>query len=200
MADDPHSVGEILDRLRDLADRQDHVSIGDVVQHLGHRSYGPFLLVPALIEITPVGAIPGVPTFLALIIVLVAAQMLFGRKHLWLPGLIDRRGVSGGKLGKAADKLRGVARFLDRWFHNRLPALTGGPMPRIVAALVIVLAATVPPLELLPFASTAPMAAIAAFGLALLVRDGMLMLLAGLLALGALGLGLGLVGTGKGGG
>jgi hypothetical protein len=42
-----------------------------------------------------------------------------------------------------------------------------------------------PPLELLPFASTAPMAAIATFGLALLVRDGVLMLVATCLSVAA---------------
>lgn len=199
MADDPQSVGDILDKLGELAGRQDEVSIGDVVEQLGGRSFAPFLLVPALIEMSPVGGIPGVPTFLALIIVLAAGQMLIGRTHLWLPGFIERRSVSADKLCKATGKLRGIAGFLDRWFHNRLPALTRGPAPRIVAALVIVLACTVAPLELLPFASTAPMAAIAAFGLALLVRDGLLIIIAALVALAAFGIGLGLLATSGGG-
>lgn len=46
----------------------------------------------------------------------------------------------------------------------------------------------VPPLELFPFASSAPMAAIAPIGLALLLRDGALMVVASLLACGAAGL------------
>ena len=62
---------------------------------------------------------------------------------------------------------------------------------RIAGAVVIALAATVPPLELLPFASSAPMLAIAAFGLALLVRDGLLMLIACALSVAAIGGGLG---------
>ena len=41
----------------------------------------------------------------------------------------------------------------------------------------------------MPFASTVPMAAIAVFGLALLVRDGVLMLVAIALSLGAAGVG-----------
>jgi hypothetical protein len=70
---------------------------------------------------------------------------------------------------------------------------------RKVAALIcILLACTVPPLELLPFATTAPMAAIAAFGLALMVRDGVLMLVAMALSIVAVGVGLGLA-TGSGG-
>lgn len=65
---------------------------------------------------------------------------------------------------------------------------------KLAAACCIILALTVPPLELLPFATTVPMVAIAAFGLALLVRDGLLMIIAMLLAAAALALGVGLLG------
>lgn len=193
---DPHSVGDVLDELEQLAESADTVSIGDFLAGLGQRGYGPVLLVPALLEITPVGGIPGVPTFLAAIIATFAVQILIGHTHLWLPGFIERRRISSGKLCEATAKLRGTARFLDRWFHGRLPALTQPPMPRIAAVVILLLACSVPPLELLPFASTVPMVAIAAFGLALLVRDGFLMAVAGILAIAALGVGFGLVGSG----
>ena len=190
-----HSVLEILDRLRMAADEHDKVSVGDVLDAIGDRSYGPALLIPALIEITPVGGIPGVPTFLALIIAITAVQMAFDRDHLWLPDFVQRRSVKGEKLHKAADKLDGVARKLDRWFHGRVPRFVKQPWPRVAAVIIIVLCLTVAPLEFLPFASTAPMLAIAAFGLALLVRDGLLMLIALGLSIASLILGAGLVST-----
>ncbi len=195
MANDPHSIGDILDQLEGLADKGDRVSLGDAVEAFGNRSYGPFLLVPALIEVSPIGGIPGLPTVLAAVIILFAAQMVWGREHLWLPGILRRRSARSETVRKATAKLRGVARRADRWFHGRLPALTGGVFVRIAAAASIVLALTVPPLELLPFASTAPMAAIAAFGLALLVRDGLLMLVAIALAGVAVAVGIGLLGS-----
>lgn len=188
--DDPQSVGAILDRLDDAGSDVERALIGDIVQAFGSRSYGPFLLVPALIEISPLGGIPGLPTVLAAIIVLFAAQMLFGRKHIWLPQFIGRRSVSKDRLKRATQKLRPLAGWLDRWFHGRLEALTKGPFIRLAAAACILLALTVPPLELIPFASTAPMGAIAMFGLALLVRDGVLMIAAILAAVLAIGVGL----------
>jgi len=197
MAEDPRSIGDILDKLETLADRQSRVSLEDAVAAFGNRSYGPFLLVPALIEISPIGGIPGLPTVLAAIIILFAAQMLIGRKHLWLPHVIGKRAASAGTVHRATAKLRGVADVADRWFHGRLPALTQGPFVRIAALATIGLALTVPPLELLPFASTAPMAAIAAFGLALLVRDGALMIAAILLAGVATAVGIGLIGSSR---
>ncbi|MCD2325268.1 exopolysaccharide biosynthesis protein [Sphingomonas sp. IC-56] len=196
MAEDPKSVGDILDRLEELANEDDKVSLGDVVEALGNRSQGPFLLVPALVEISPLGGIPGFPTAIALVIVLIAVQIVLGRKHLWLPKFLSNRALSSEKVCKATGKLRGLARFMDRWFHGRLPALTKGPFVRVAAGACILLACTVPPLELLPFATTAPMAAIAAFGLALLVRDGLLMIVAMVLTLVAVGVGVGMLGSG----
>ncbi|ODP37186.1 exopolysaccharide biosynthesis protein [Sphingomonas turrisvirgatae] len=195
MVDKVKSVGDILDRIDDIARSEEKVCLGRMVEALGNRSYGPFLLIPALIDVTPVGSIPGLPTLLGAVIVLVSAQILFGRKHLWLPGFLSRRGLSAEKACKATHKLRGVARFLDRWFHGRYPRLTQGMFVKLAAACCIILALTVPPLELLPFATTAPMAAIAAFGLALLVRDGLLMIIALLLAAAAFALGVGLLGS-----
>jgi hypothetical protein len=192
MADDPHNVGDILDRLDELADEKDEVSLGQTIEAFGNRSYAPFLIVIPLIDLSPVGSIPGLPTVLALVIVLTAVQMLFGRRHLWLPGFLANRSLTSEKVKKAVAKVRPTGARMDKWFHGRLPALTTGPMVRVAAAAIIVLTLAVPPLELLPLATTAPMAAIAAFGMALLVKDGLLMIVAFVAAAGALAAAVGL--------
>ena len=178
-------VERILDQLHRAAKEQDEVSVGDVVEVLGDRGWGPFVFVPAVIEISPIGGIPGVPTFLACIIAIFAVQIALGREHIWLPGIIERRAVSGDRLRKAVVRMRPVGRWLDRWFRGRLSTLTTGAMKRVAAGLILLLCLSVPPLELFPFASTAPMAAIAAFGLALMFCDGLLMALGLALAAGA---------------
>ncbi|MDZ4306571.1 exopolysaccharide biosynthesis protein [Allopontixanthobacter sp.] len=172
------SVCDILDELRHLAADQDRVAIGDVLDAIGDRSYGPALILPALVEISPIGGIPGVPTFLALMIALTAAQLLLAKEHLWLPQFIQRRSVGSGKLRRAADKLDGLAVRLDKWFHRRFHRFVGNRWQRIAAGAVILLCLLVPPLELVPFASTVPMLVIMAVGLAILVRDGLLMMIA----------------------
>jgi hypothetical protein len=191
MADEPHSVNDVLDKLRELADEGD-VEIGHATEAFGSRAYGPFLVIVPLIDISPVGGIPGLPTAMAVIVFFIAAQMVLGREKMWLPGFVAHRKLPADKVRKVADKTRGVARFLDRWFHGRLPRLTGGPFVRLAGLAVMLLTLAVPPLELLPFATTAPMAAILAFGLALLVRDGVLMLIAYALAAAAAAIGFGL--------
>ncbi|WP_279478023.1 exopolysaccharide biosynthesis protein [Aureimonas sp. SK2] len=184
------SVGETLDELKRSADGKDTVTIRTVIDAFDSRSYGAFLLVPALLEISPIGGIPGVPTVIAAIIALFAAQILFGQKAMWLPGFLGSRRLSSDRLHKAIDKLRPLARFMDRWFHGRLPLLTSTPFMKGAALACVLLAFTVPPLELVPFASTAPMAAVAAFGLAMLVRDGALMVVAYALTILTAGIGI----------
>ncbi|EKE44270.1 exopolysaccharide synthesis exoD [Oceaniovalibus guishaninsula JLT2003] len=190
MSDDVTAVEDILDRLQELGDDSDRASIGDVLGAIGSRGFGPLLFTPALIEISPIGGIPGVPTFLAAIIALVAIQMIVGRDHVWLPGVIERRSVEGGKLRTAADKLRPIGAWMDRHFSHRLTRLTGPGMQRLAAGACLLLCLTVPPLEIVPFASTAPTAAIAAIGLAITARDGLLMLVGFAATAGAVGFGL----------
>lgn len=175
----PMRLSEISDTLTDLAREQDSVSIGRVIEKLGSRGYAPFLIVPAALEISPVGGLPGVPTILAFIVALVAGQMLMGRNHLWLPGFLRNRSLGSSRLCGALEKLEPIIRKLDNWFsRERLSALTQSPATNIAALACLLLALTVPPLEFIPFASTAPMAAIALIGIALLVHDGWLMLAA----------------------
>lgn len=179
-------VEDILDSLHQAAETEGRITVQDTVEALGDRGWGPFLFVPAIIEISPIGGIPGVPTLLATIIAIFAVQIAWGRDHMWLPGILGRRGVSTGRMRYAIDKVRPVGRWLDRWFHGRLPQLTSDRLTRIAAGLVVVLCLSVPPLELFPFASTAPMATIAMFGLGLMFRDGLLMAIGFALAAGTL--------------
>jgi len=194
LAATPHSVCDVLRKLKTLGEKagDQKVRLGDMLEALGHRAYGPFFVLLPLIEISPAGGIPGIPTAIALTMALLALQLVAGREHFWLPGFLAKRGLRGRKLVRAATKVEPIGRVMDRWFHGRLEGLTKGPMLRLAGAAIILLCLTVPPLELLPFASTAPMLAILAFGVALLVRDGVLMLVACALALAAVGVGIGL--------
>ena len=184
---EPEGVEDVIGELDELAAGNDEVCIGDVLDDFGARSFGPVIMIFALIEITPIGAIPGLPTALASIIALIALQLLFGKDHIWMPQFLQKRSVESKKLHKAVGKLRGVAHWLDGHSRDRLSALTQGVWLKVAALAIIILCVTVPPLEVLPFASSGPMLAIAAIGLALIVRDGLVMLFALALAMAALG-------------
>ncbi len=176
---------EVVEGIEDLTDHREKVCLGDALDEFGSRSFGPLLVLLPLIELSPVGGIPGVPTVLALLIASIAVQILFGKEHVWVPGFIEKRALSADRLNKWAHRLEGTAARIDHWFKGRFTWLTKGWPVKLAAVMILALCATVPPLEFLPFASSAPMLAIASFGLALLVRDGLLMLIASVLSGGA---------------
>ena len=60
-----HSIADILECLHKIGEENGSVSVGDMADAFGTRTYAPFLIVPALLELSPLGAIPGIPTILA---------------------------------------------------------------------------------------------------------------------------------------
>lgn len=171
--DNDHPLERVIESIVKLGKKQEKVSVSDIQKEVGQRSFGPFLFVPAIFEISPLGGIPGVPTLISLIIVITAVQMLFGRRHFWLPGFISRRSIKGKRIEPAMKKIRPVVRLVDKGLRPRLQRITKEPWNRAVAGLCILCAVIVPPLEVIPFASTGPFAAIALIGLGLMARDGM---------------------------
>ncbi len=171
------TASEMLDRLESLTTEGARAYLGDVAQTLGHRSVGALIALPALLEVTPIGGVPGVPTLLATIIAIFAVQVAAGRSHLWLPSLLERRPLPSEHVLNSVQRLRPVAGWADRHFGIHITWVSRSLGRRLVALAILALCLTVPPLELVPFASSIPMLAIAIFGLGLLFQDGRLLLL-----------------------
>ena len=175
-----HDLEGVLDQLllaceRDASDR---VSVKDVLETIGNRSFGPLLLVPGLIGLSPIGAIPGIPGIMAVIVMLVAGQILIGMDHAWLPGALSRRSMTTAGLRRAVAALRPYAHFVDRFLGPRLPILTRGIFFYAITAICLVVAVVTPIIELVPLAGIVPNAAIVAFGLAITAHDGLWALIA----------------------
>jgi hypothetical protein len=183
----PQGLAQILDRLAGVADGGG-VTVGEMVEAAGRRSFGPLLLVAGLIPASPLSGVPGLPSLAALVVFLVAGQLLLRRDHFWLPGWLLRRRVSARRFRAMLRWLRPPARFIDRWMRPRLTALTGGVATYLIAATCVAIAIAMPPLELVPFANSTSGIALSAFGLALIAHDGLLALLALLFALATVAL------------
>jgi hypothetical protein len=180
------SVKDVVDTLEDLAESEDEVTVGDVTHTFGGRGFGPLMLLPALLVITPLGGIPIFPSLMALLIALVAIQLILQRDRIWLPKALENRAVTDEKVQNSADRLRPVARVIDRVTGERLTLLVREPAPSLAAAVIVLLCLTVPFSEVVPFAAILPMAAIAILALALTVKDGIWMLVGLICSAGAL--------------
>jgi len=113
---------EVVEGIEDLTDHREKVCLGDALDEFGSRSFGPLLVLLPLIELSPVGGIPGVPTVLALLIASIAVQILFGKEHVWVPGFIEKRALSADRLNKWAHRLEGTAARIDHWFKVLAPS------------------------------------------------------------------------------
>jgi hypothetical protein len=173
------NLRQLLDRIEDAAEDSERIRLGEILDIVGRRSFGPLLLLAGVATLAPlIGDIPGVPTIIATIILLLAVQLLFGRDRFWLPRWLLERSVASDKLAKAIGWLRRPAGFIDRLLRPRITVLTEGPAVRVIAVVCILIAAAMPVMELVPFSANGAGAALAAFGLSIIGHDGLLALLA----------------------
>jgi hypothetical protein len=185
-AEAPGDLRGVLGQLAAACDAQEsHITVSDVQKALGRRSFGPVLLVPGLIGISPIGAIPGVPGIMAVIEILIATQILIGFKSFWLPPGLARRSIAASRLKRAIDMLMPYAGIVDRFLYPRLTFLATGPAAYGIAFMCLLVALVMPIIELVPLAGIVPNAAIVAFGLGLTAHDGVWTALACLFTIGS---------------
>lgn len=132
------------------------------------------LVVFAAINIIPLP--PGTNTIIAIPLVLISAQMVLGRASPWFPQWIDRRGVTKIELQKLVEKMAAVEGRIERVFRPRMAQLTGSTATRAIG-LVCMILSVVAGLPILMI-HNAPAVAILLFGLALIYRDGALVIVA----------------------
>ncbi|HEY7883752.1 MAG TPA: exopolysaccharide biosynthesis protein [Cellvibrionaceae bacterium] len=174
------TLEEVLDRIVSTAKEQDPVSVDNILDAVGQRSFGPVLLLLGLIVLAPIiGDIPGVPTLVALMVLLLCVQLLIHREHIWMPAWLLRRSMSANRLQKAMGYCYKPARFIDRLVKPRLTFLIRGYVPaRLVALACMLVALVMPFMEVIPFSANLAGGVLTFFGLALVARDGLLALLA----------------------
>lgn len=185
----PSDLTALLNELQQAAETHGaKLSVGEIVDTIGKRSFGPLLLLGGLLGMTPVAAVPSAPTIIAVITLLISVQLLFGRETVWIPRFLQKLSVKAERVKKAVKLSRKPARVVDRMVRPRLELLTRPAADRVVAAVCVLIALCVPPLEFLPFVAFVPSFAIAAIGLGLLARDGLLVLIALVISSGAVGM------------
>ena len=150
----------------------DRITLSELAQQLHSRVWGGLLVIFAAINVIPLP--PGTNTVIAIPLILVSAQMVFGRASPWFPGRIDRRGVTKAELQKLIEKMGPFEARIERIFRPRLGELTGPAATRAIGLVCLILS-VVAGLPILMI-HNAPAIAILLFGLALIYRDGVLVI------------------------
>jgi hypothetical protein len=168
-------------RLAQIAEQSgpDRIALSELARQLHSRVWGGLLVVFAAINIIPLP--PGTNTIIAIPLVLISAQMVFGRASPWFPQWIDRRGVTKDELQKLIEKMGPVEARIERIFRPRMADLTGSRATRAIG-LVCMILSVIAGLPILMI-HNAPAVAIVLFGLALIYRDGALVIVAAVAAI-----------------
>ena len=161
-------------RLRQIVaeDGPDRLTFSDLALKLHARAWGGLLVIFAAINVIPLP--PGASIFFAIPLLIVSAQMAFGRASPWFPARIDRRGVTKEELRRLIAKMEWIEVRVERMFKPRLATLTGPTATRLIGIVCFILAL----MTMLPIVHVAPAAVIVLFGLALIYRDGALIIAA----------------------
>jgi hypothetical protein len=185
---EPSNLNAVLDEIVGKCngdDTPESLTLDEILDSVGRRSYGPLLLVIGLFAISPATVVPGMTWLSAALTLLVAGQMALGMPRIWLPAAalkaqLPRNGVRSG-----IDKIRGVAHIIDKLLKPRLTFLSKPPFVNLIAILCIGAALITFPLGLVPLAPLAPGLAVVFFGLGMVARDGLWLALGALLVGGA---------------
>jgi len=174
---DVHDLSSLLDTLAENTDG-DEVTVRQLMDAVGRRSYGPLLFLLGFVAISPLTIIPGANWLVALVVLLISLQIIIGRSYPWVP----RRALDFKfKREHLLQGLRGARKYahvVDRLLSPRLTILTDPPFVQVIGLICAAAALISFPLGLVPLGPFLPGLAILLFGMGLTARDGVLICLA----------------------
>jgi hypothetical protein len=148
----------------------ERVSVRDIKNSLGRRSFGLMLFVLAIPNSLPILGIPGVSAVTGFPILLIACQMVLGYEQIWLPKWISRRDFSREGFLKLIEKTMPWLARVERLLKPRWSWLVKGNVERVLAAVCAVMAFLL--ILPIPFGNLFPGLSLLLISLGLIERDG----------------------------
>jgi hypothetical protein len=146
---------------------------GEIVDGLETQgNLGAVLFVFTALVLLPLP--PGPSMIIALPLLVITPQLMFGRTELWLPGWLSKHLVQRRSVAKVIDRLLPPLRWIEQLGRPRLLPLTGALGVRLmgVVATGIALVEVSP----LPLSTVMPALALLLLSVGLTRRDGVLVL------------------------
>lgn len=150
-----------------------NITMGDIIDIHGASALGAILTVISIPALLPSTGIP-IGTVMSLGMFAVAMAMMMGADHVKLPQKLSDMALSDQTAEKFMGKLLSFYRFLERWSDPRMEYLVDHRARQFLSIVVFILAAII--FMPIPFGNTAPAFALLILGPALLLRDGVLVL------------------------
>jgi hypothetical protein len=149
------------------------ISLGVLRDALGDRGFGVLLFIFALPNLVPVN-IPLLSAVLGLPLVLLAAQLTYGRHKPWFPRWLTERSFSREGFANVVLRSLPYLEGAERLLRPRLTVLLSWTGERLIGLAILILALVL--FLPIPFANWLPACAIAIIGLAIVEKDGLAVL------------------------
>jgi hypothetical protein len=160
------------------------LTVGQMLEQFDSRAFGAMLLVFGLLNCLPLP--PGSSTILSLPILLLAPQIAWGSDIPWLPRKLVEHPLKRDDLRGLFRRLTPIVRRMELVTRPRVEILFGPIGERLIGVVCTLLALVL--VLPIPLGNLAPGATVAVLALALLQRDGLLVLLGYLMAAVSVGL------------
>ncbi len=178
------NFASLLNSLYEQTDGED-VSLGQLLNIVGVRSFGPVILLLGFVSITPLTIVPGANWLVASVVLLFSVQLLMLRKTPWLPRKLVETRFPRKYLKVAVDSGMHGAQIADRLTRPRLTFLTQTPFSIIPAIGAVVAALITFPLGFIPFGPVLPGVSLILLGIGLTARDGVFLVFSSLALAGS---------------
>lgn len=158
---DPHAV--------------DLVSFEEILQRFSRRAFGVLVLIATLPAFLPLPA--GAGAISGPLVALLGVQMLFGMRQPWLPNRLRRRGIPRARLQRFAERLQPWLLRVERLVKPRLAGFTEHLASHVLSGFLLCLLGVLLSLPI-PLTNYPLALLILAYAVALIERDGILLLIA----------------------
>lgn len=162
---------ELLGKMQPRA-RQDTFEFAEFWDVMEKRGFGPMLALPSFIACTPIGAIPGIPSLAGGTILLIALQILLGRRHPWLPQRVKQLNCDADQLRYIVEKVKPYAVRVDRFLVPRCFFMRQPVFRSFIALCCAGCGLVMIPLELIPFMGLIPVFAVLIMAIGMATDDG----------------------------
>lgn len=153
-------------------DTRERISIHDITEILGRNASHLLIIILITPMLLPVTAIPGLSQVLSLAIIILLAQLLVGKRVMWLPSKIAHKKIENHSVRKLTHILIKYHKKIEKFIKPRWLILSTLPALKLhylfLIFTVLVLALPFPA----PFANTIPAIGIILIIFGIIEREG----------------------------
>lgn len=158
----------------------DTIRLGELIQSLGSRAFGPTILICALPEALPL-PIAGVSAIIGAPLIVFSTQLLLGFSSPRIPKWLAKRSFKRKDLEKIVDRILRYLRRIERLIRPRWQFATTPLVERFLGLLFLILAIVIA--LPIPLGNMLPAIAIVLISLGLIEADGVLVVVGTIFAL-----------------